>query len=152
MTDTLGRQHRVTVPRRSLSELVWAKRVERARNVLPQPWSEMVTTSESPFVTAITGFESDKASFFGGKLLLAGDALTQFRPHLGSSCNLPALQILTLLKVLSGEKSLADWEDEIISHGKEFAMRSIAAGEFGMTGKYPEGYVPLYKMENPPEV
>ncbi|KAF1996761.1 FAD/NAD(P)-binding domain-containing protein [Amniculicola lignicola CBS 123094] len=136
MTDRSGRKHRVTVPRGDLSEVVWAKRVERARTVLSSPWVEMVTTSESPFVTAITNSESDKAVFFGGKLLLAGDAFIQFRPHLGSSCNLPVLQALTLLK-----------EDQVLSHGKEFAMRSIAAGQFGMTGTYPEGYVPLYAMD-----
>ncbi len=107
----------------------------------------MVLNSESPFVTAVTGFESDKAAFLGGKLLLAGDALTQFRPHLGSSCNLPALQALMLAKVLKREKTIQDWEEQVVSFGKEFAMRSIAAGQFSMTGTYPEGYVPLYQVK-----
>lgn len=150
MTDKAGRQHRVTVPRDALSAAAWANRVLRARTVLPTPWQEMVVTSESPFVTAITGFESEKAVFFEGKLLLAGDALTQFRPHLGSSCNLPALQALKLIDVLAGKLPMSDWEVEIVSHGKEFAARSIAAGQFGMTGAYPQGYVPLYQQKQAP--
>lgn len=148
MTGTSGRQHRVTVPRGSLNEVVWAKRVERALSILPSPWSEMVTTSESPFVTAVTNFESDRAVFFEGKVLLAGDALTQFRPHLGSSCNLPALQALKLIEVLNNQKGIVEWENEVIAYGKEFAMRSIAAGHFGMTGAYPAGYIPLYQLNN----
>ncbi|KAH7396874.1 hypothetical protein DE146DRAFT_657993 [Phaeosphaeria sp. MPI-PUGE-AT-0046c] len=146
MTDMAGRQHRVTVPRDAVSTAAWASRVLRARKVLPSPWQEMVVTSESPFVTAITGFESEKAVFFEGKLLLAGDALTQFRPHLGSSCNLPALQALKLIDVLAGKLPISKWENEIVSYSKEFAARSIAAGQFGITGAYPQGYIPLYQQ------
>ncbi len=97
-------------------------------------------------MTAVTGFESDKAVFLNGKLLLAGDALTQCRPHLGSSCNLPALQALALLRVLKEEVTIAEWEKQVVSFAKEFAIRSAAAGQFGMTGRYPEGYTPLYKV------
>jgi hydroxymethylglutaryl-CoA reductase len=43
---------------------------------------------------------------FDGKLLLVGDALAQFRPHVGSSTNQAALDALLLEKVLKGEMGL----------------------------------------------
>jgi 2-polyprenyl-6-methoxyphenol hydroxylase-like FAD-dependent oxidoreductase len=106
-------------------------------------FSDVVWKSGSPLVTAVTNVQSSKAAFFDGKLLLCGDAFTQLRPHLGLGCNLAALQATTLAKVLKGDMKMDDWERDIIGYATEFSYRSAAMGQFGLTGKFPDGYVPL---------
>lgn len=85
-------------------------------------------------------FDNTKASFFGGKLLLAGEAFIQLRPHLGASCDIAGLSAITLPRVLSGEMSLEEWEKKVAQHAMEKAIGSRATGIFGMTGQWPEGY------------
>jgi len=142
MTDTLGHRHNKTVPRGRLRKEVWEKQCKKY--MLPAGWSEIIKKAELPFVTAVTSFEGTVASFCDQKILLVGEAFTQFRPHLGLSCNLAAVQALALAEVLNGEKSMGDWEEFSMQYAQEFATRSIAMGQFGLTGSWPEGYTPLY--------
>jgi len=146
MRDTSGRLRNGTVPKGYLSISAWEKRLSAAKPVLPDSWFDIVSQSQSPFVTAITSSEGIKASFFDGKLLLAGDAFAQMRPHLGLSCNQAALQALQLAKVLQGSITMEQWEKEVVEWSREFSVRSAAMGQFGLTGKYPEGYVPLHEI------
>ncbi|KAF2266738.1 FAD/NAD(P)-binding domain-containing protein [Lojkania enalia] len=147
MTDSSGRRRNVTVPKGYLSKTAWEKRLSSAKPALPDDWFEVVSQAQTPFVTAITSFDGTKASFFNGKLILAGDAFTQFRPHLGLSCDQAALQALQLTKVFSGEITLEQGEKVVLDWSREFSLRSAAMGQFGLTGKYPEGYVPLYVLK-----
>jgi hypothetical protein len=142
MTDTNGHRHNKTVPRGRLRKEVWEKHLSDHK--LPTGWNELISKSEEPFVTAITSFEGPSPRFCDGKVLLAGEAFTQFRPHLGLSCDLAAMQALTLDEVFVGEKTMAEYERVVGDYAEEFAMRSSAMGHFGLTGKWPEGYVPLY--------
>ena len=64
-------------------------------------------------VTSVTSIASPRAVFFNGKLLLVGDALAQFRPHVGSSTNQAALDALLLEKVFKGEIGLDQWEEQV---------------------------------------
>ena len=142
MTDESGHVHRQTVPRGQLSSTAWQKQLARAEAIFPAPWFEVIQKAKSPFVTLITSFESPRASFYGGKVLLAGEAFTQYRPHLGLSCDLAGFQALALVEVLKEAKTIEAWEMEVAEHAVEFATRSSATGHFAMTGKWPEGYVP----------
>jgi hypothetical protein len=142
MMDASGHVHRQTVPRGQLSSVSWQKQLARAEAIFPTPWFDVIQKAASPFVTAITSFESLRASFCGGKVLLAGEAFTQYRPHLGLSCDLAGFQALTLAEVLKGTKTVDEWEREVAEHALEFATRSSATGHFAMTGKWPDGYVP----------
>jgi hypothetical protein len=85
-------------------------------------------------------FDNTKASFFGGKLLLTGEAFIQLRPHLGASCDIAGLSAITLPQVLSGELPLEEWEQKVARHAMEKAIGSRATGMFGMTGQWPEGH------------
>jgi hypothetical protein len=143
MTDTTGYRHNQTVPRGFLSGKAWKKQLARAEDVLPVDWQNILRETAEPFVTAITGFESSKGAFCDAKILLAGEAFTQFRPHLGLSSNLSAIQALALAEVVQGSKTMTEWERDVLSYAQEFSVRSSAMGQFGMTGKWPEGYVPL---------
>lgn len=144
MTDSSGYRHGQTVPRGSVRPDVWKKQVSRAEEVLPAGFRDIVKETTSPLVTAITSFESPKALLCGGKVVLVGEAFTQLRPHLGLSSNLAAFQALTLANALKGQKSLAEWEEEVIKLGHEDSVRSSAMGTLGMTGSWPQGYVPPY--------
>jgi hypothetical protein len=110
-----------------------------------------LTGAKHPFLSIITSSENGKAAFMGGKLLLVLEAFTQIRPHLGLSSNLAAFQALELVNVLNGDKSVDEWEQDVVEYGQEFALRSKAVGHFGMTGKWPEGYVPPLPAEPVPE-
>ncbi|KAJ4288486.1 hypothetical protein N0V90_011722 [Kalmusia sp. IMI 367209] len=142
MADSLGHQHNKTVPRGRLRSDVWERQLKAYP--LSSPWYNVIRHTKEPFVTAITSFEGAAAAFHHGKLLLVGEAFTQFRPHLGLSCNLAAAQALQLVEVFDGDKSIEDWNTFSVQYAQEFSIRSKAMGQFGLTGKWPEGYVPLY--------
>ncbi|KAF1972610.1 hypothetical protein BU23DRAFT_580740 [Bimuria novae-zelandiae CBS 107.79] len=129
MTDTVGHRHNKTVPRGQLRDEVF---------------HELIHKSKDPFVTAITSHRGSASTFYNGKVFLAGEAYTQFRPHLGLSCDLAVLQALTLREALTGDKTMAEYEKAVGDYAAEFSMRSTAMDHFGLTGKWPEGYVPLY--------
>lgn len=142
MTDSNGHRHNKTVPRGNLRGEVWKKQL--ADYKLPAGWNELIHQSKQTFMTAVTSHEGSSSAFYDGKVLLAGEAFTQFRPHLGLSCDLAALQALTLSDVLTAEKTMSEYEKIVGDYAAEFSMRSSAMGHFGLTGKWPEGYVPLY--------
>ncbi|KAF1949997.1 FAD/NAD(P)-binding domain-containing protein [Byssothecium circinans] len=146
MTDSFGHRHNHTVPRGALSDKAWERQLKRAEEILPSFLLDIVRSADGPFsfVTAISSFDSSKASFYGGKVLLVGEAFTQFRPHLGLGSNLGAFQALALARMLNGEMDSRKWEDTVTAYAQEIALRSSATGHFGMTGKWPEGYIPPY--------
>ena len=138
MTDRKGVRHNVTVAASQLRPEAWALHRARRQAVIPPLWSKIFDLSTMPLLTAIRSFTNTKASFFGGKLLLVGEAFTQIRPHLGASCDIAALQAVTLPQVLSGAISFDEWETMVAEHAESKAVRSRATGIFGMTGKWPE--------------
>lgn len=142
MTDVKGHRHNKTVPRGHLRKEVWETQISDHK--LPNGWDELIRKSEEPFVTAVTSLEEPGTQFCNGKVLLVGEAFTQFRPHLGLSCDLAALQALTLGDVIEGNKTMAEYEELVTEYADEFSVRSSAMGHFGLTGRWPEGYTPLY--------
>lgn len=138
MTDAEGIRHNVTVAASAIRADAWASYRARRHAVLPPLWNELFELSGAPLLTAIRSFHNTKASFCAGKLLLAGEAYMQIRPHLGASCDIAALQALTLPEVLSGAISFEDYERRIADHATEKAARSRATGHFGLTGKWPD--------------
>ncbi len=87
MTEIDGYRHRATLPIGKMRLSVWAAQEARGREVLPAPFQELVGKIEQPFITAVSDIASPQASFFDGKLLLVGDALSLFRPNIGASTN-----------------------------------------------------------------
>ncbi|CAO2648158.1 Nn.00g090800.m01.CDS01 [Neocucurbitaria sp. VM-36] len=126
MTDVNGKHHSVTMPARILRPEVWEAQLSRKKDSLSPLWYSIFSQSDLPLLTAVHSFENSKASFFNGKLLLAGEAFTQIRPHLGASCDIAAVQALSLAKVLVGEKSVKEWEDNVAEYATEKAIRSRA--------------------------
>ena len=128
MTDVDGHRHRSTVPPGKMRPEVWAKQQAHGRSVLAAPVKELVDKITSPFVTAISDFQAPQASFFDGRLLLVGDALSLFRPHIAQSTNQAATDCMFLRKVLQGEMNFPEWEKEVMQYAHLTRMRSNLVG------------------------
>jgi len=141
MTDKDGTRHNHTVPAELLHPESWKTQLTRRKDATSRLWQHLfaISTANSlPLLTAIRSFDNPSSSFFDGKLLLAGEALAQIRPHLGASCNIPALQALTLAQVLKGEKTRGEAEQEILEYASKQAIASKVTGISGMTGESPK--------------
>ena len=106
MTDRLGKVHRVTIPVGLIQEKVWTRQKEFAVQTLPAPFAELVGSTEMPFIQSITDVLASKITGFGGKLLLAGDAVAGFRPHTAASTNQAAYHAGLVKRVMKGELEL----------------------------------------------
>ena len=130
MTDVDGHFHRSTVTPGKIREEVWATQCAYGNEVLAPPYKELVNKITQPFITAISDYAASKASYFDGKLLLVGDALALFRPHIGSSTNQCAMDCLLLERVLQKQMSLSEWERRVTLHARITRLWSIAWGTY----------------------
>ena len=128
MTDVTGKRHHNTLPIGKMSPAVWDKQKAIAAETLPAPYSEIISKTMQPFITTVTDIASPQASFFNGKLLLVGDALVPFRPHVACSTNQAALNALLLGKLLKKEITLAQWESRVMGYAHVTRLRSISWG------------------------
>jgi 2-polyprenyl-6-methoxyphenol hydroxylase-like FAD-dependent oxidoreductase len=139
MTDAKGALHNYTVTADLLRPEAWRLQLARRKDTVSSLWHRLFaisTVSRLPLLTAIRSFDNTSASFFDRKLLLVGEAFSLIRPHMGASCSIPALQALTLVDVLKGEKTWNEVEKEVVSYSTKQATVSEATGVFGMTGKW----------------
>ena len=137
MTDVDGNQHRNTVLAGKVQPHLWEKQKVYAASVLPAPFINVISKVSQPFVQRITDMEqASKASFFGGKLFIAGDALSQFRPHIASSTNQAALNALLLEKYLLGEISAEEREVQCLDYATATSTKSVAWGTINQHGKF----------------
>ena len=135
MTDKDGYRHRTTLPIGKMRDEVWAKQKDFATEVLPAPFAELVNKTTQPFVSTVADIPLPSgATFFDGKLLLVGDALQAFRPHVASSTNQAALHALLLEKVLKDELSLEEWERQALQYAHVTRLRSIVWGSYYQFG------------------
>lgn len=145
LDDSQGKQHHETLPAGKIQPEIWARQQARAVNEKLQfPFLELVHKIKQPFITAVSDTSASQASFLGGKLLLVGDALTLFRPHVGLATNQGAFHALLLKKVLVGEISIAEWEIQVLEYANLTLLRSIAFGAF-----FQYGWVSYFLCEVP---
>lgn len=148
MTDVDGKRHNLTVPAEVLQPKTWETQLSRRADMVTPFWRELFAQSTKnglPLLNAVRSVHNTKYSFYGGKLLLAGEAFMQVRPHLGASSSISALQAMVLGDVLEGKKTAEEAEKEILDYANDQFEGSEATGIFGMTGKYPEGHVPFWE-------
>ena len=134
MTDNMGHRHRFTLPPGSISPAVWEKQKTYARKVLAAPFVELVEKTNLPFISSVSEAQMPKASYFNGKLIFVGDALSQFRPHIALSANQAAMNALLLEKVMLGEISMKQWEKEVLHYGNEKRLLSRVVGMLAQFG------------------
>ena len=134
MTDVEGHRHRSTLPPGKIRPEVWAKQQAKGRQLLAAPIRELVEIIKVPFVTAVRDFRAPQACFLDGKLLLVGDALSLFRPHIAQSTNQSATDCLLLEKVLKGDMETSQWEKEVIQYAHITRLQSNVFGTKRLAG------------------
>lgn len=108
-----------------------------AKKVLPPQFAEIVCDTKQPFIQAITDVVSPGNSFFHGKLLLIGDAVADFRPHLAASTSQAALDAQKLHELMNGEIGLGQWEEETMEFAKNMQRRGVEMGQRSQFGHHP---------------
>ncbi|KAI9820438.1 MAG: hypothetical protein M1832_003771 [Thelocarpon impressellum] len=136
MTDRDGASHHFTMPAGKMREELWLSQKERAEEILPPQFCELLKKTETPFVQAITDVLSPKVLFFDNKLLLLGDALAGFRPHTAASTSQAALHALLLANVMGGEMSWAEYEGKVLDFARDMSAHGIALGEQSQFGEF----------------
>ncbi|KAL8769659.1 MAG: hypothetical protein Q9209_004456 [Squamulea sp. 1 TL-2023] len=102
-TDCEGKRHHTTVPTGKIRPDLWQQQCQRVALLLPEPYKEVLSKLSQPFLQVITDYCSPRASFSGGKILLVGEALTLFRPHIAFSTNQAAFDCRMVEKLLGGK-------------------------------------------------
>lgn len=136
MTDVDGHRHHNTLPIGKMRKDVWAKQRAYGNEVLTPPFVELINKIDQPFITAISDTIAPRASFFDGKLLLVGDALALFRPHIAASTNQAALHCLLLAKALEGAMSFTEWERRVMDYARVTRLRSNTWGTYYLSGYF----------------
>ncbi|KAK0515469.1 hypothetical protein JMJ35_001503 [Cladonia borealis] len=134
MTDVDGHRHRSTLPPGKIRPEVWARQQAKGRQLLAAPVRELVEIIKVPFVTAVSDFRAPQACFLDSKLLLVGDALSLFRPHIAQSTNQSATDCLLLEKVFTGDMEISQWEKEVMQYAHMTRLQSNVFGTKRMSG------------------
>lgn len=134
MTDISGQTHRSTLQPGMLRPEVWEQQVKFAQANFPAPFIELVEKTSQPFVAAVSDNSCDHATFINGKVILVGDALALFRPHIALSANQAAYDCLELQKVLKGEISMKQWERNVLGYAAKTRQLSVVVGTFSQYG------------------
>ena len=113
------------------------------------PFAELLSKPQEVFVTKITDAISEKASFHDGRVLLVGDALAAFRPHLAVATEQAAKHCLGLGEVWEGKKTIEQWEGEAMAYGRRIWLASRLLGAFGCRGaELPSNELDLIRNES----
>ncbi|THX20164.1 FAD/NAD(P)-binding domain-containing protein [Aureobasidium pullulans] len=134
MTDIFGQTHHSTLQPGMLRPEVWEQQVKFAQANFAAPFVELVENTSQPFVAAVSDDICDRATFMNGKVILVGDALALFRPHIALSANQAAYDCLELQKVLKGEMSMKHWERNVLGYATKTRQLSVVVGTFSQYG------------------
>ncbi|KAL6720040.1 hypothetical protein ACLMJK_001961 [Lecanora helva] len=134
MTDSDGHRHRNTLPPGKMRPEVWSKQKSYAQSELARPFAELVEKTTQPFISSVSDTIAPSASFFDGKLLLVGEALALFRPHIALSANQAAVDCLLLKKRLDGDITMKEWERRVLQYGARTRLLSIVSGNWTQFG------------------
>lgn len=138
MTDVDDHYHRRTLPAGRMRPEVWLRQKAYAAQLLTPPFLELVHKTTHPFIATVNDCAAPQASFFDGRLLLVGEALTLLRPHTGMSFNHAAVSCLLLEKVFKEEIDIAQWEREMLRYREKTRLLAIAVGcylQFGLLNR-----------------
>ena len=134
LTDTAGRTHSNTVTSGLVRPDVWRKHLATTLPAMSAPFAALLSIAQQPFVTKVNDALSDKAAFHDGKVVLVGDALAAFRPHLAVATEQAARHCLGLAGVWEGETTVEQWAREVTGYGKKMWLASRLLGVFGLGG------------------
>lgn len=137
MMDNRGKRHAITLPVGSMNPKVWSKQKEYASQVLPPQYAEAINKTQRPFIQAVTDNISPQNSFFGGKVLLVGDALAGFRPHTAASTGQAAFDALRMGEWLGGDLDKSAYDEKVLEFAKTLQEKGVMLGERSQFGRHP---------------
>ncbi|KAI1363204.1 FAD/NAD(P)-binding domain-containing protein [Xylaria arbuscula] len=129
MTDREGRRRAITMPPGMTSPEAWEKQRVLARERLPRQFAEIVCGSTKPFVQAITDVLSPEHEYWGGRVVLIGDALAGFRPHTVASTSQAAFDAMVFADYLGGRVSREEWKRQTLGFARYIHKRGVDMGE-----------------------
>ncbi|KAF7984140.1 hypothetical protein HWV62_16786 [Athelia sp. TMB] len=139
MTSKENKKHRFSLPMGGMRDEIRSRQRSYARKVLPPQFAELVDKTEHPFIQAITDVAPSQASFYEGKVLLVGDAVCGFRPHIAASTSQAALHAQLLDRMLQGEINLENWERQVMEYASRVSKQGISMGDRSQFGNHPLG-------------
>lgn len=129
--DINGRSHHGFVPKGYVRHDIWFSRLEKAKHLpLPESFLEVATKIREPSVQMITDYCSSRAAFENGRVLLVGDAISQFRPHAALGVSQAAFHALAVKDYLSGRISWQQWERKVLRYSHLHWCMNIWWGDF----------------------
>lgn len=144
MTDKDGKKHHVTLPPGGVASNIWMRQQDYAKEVLPPQFVELVEKTEVPFVQAITDAIAPSALLSGGRVLLLGDALANFRPHTAASTNQASMDAMTLAEAIEellegadGAEVLKEWERKVMQLARNVQRFGVQIGNRSQFGVHP---------------
>jgi 2-polyprenyl-6-methoxyphenol hydroxylase-like FAD-dependent oxidoreductase len=127
------------VPRGKIQPKIWQRVRDRSEEVVLNPhFIDLLRHTSEPFVSAIRDCKATQSVFWGGKVLLVGDAFALCRPHAGGSTSQAAFQAAELKKVLEGDTDLEEWERQCVESAGRELERSLGAAKFFFGGAMPQ--------------
>lgn len=130
-TDIHGNHHHNTVPRGLVQPSVWERVLNSRLSQMVDPFAKLLAKTKKPFVTKISDALCTSPSFYNGHVILVGDALATFRPHIGVATEQAALHCLVMNKMSRGENALTTHTREVGVHSKSMWLLNRLVGEFG---------------------
>lgn len=131
ITDVSGKEHHNTVPQGMVRSDVWKRTCDVIMPQMAAPFVELLSKTTTPFVTKVNDALYNTASFYDDHLILVGDALATFRPHIARATEQAAFQCLSLAKVWANEQTYQQWDHEVGVYAKRMCLLSIVVGKFG---------------------
>ena len=134
LTDSDGKRHRNSIPRGKMRKDIWEIQRTYGNGILNVVFCELINKTTEPFLSVIQDYAATKAAFFDGKVLLIGDALATFRPHLALSLNQSAVNAYLLESYIRRQITLKALEGQLVKYGRLTQLKNVVFGNFFLYG------------------
>ncbi|MFY4814355.1 FAD binding domain-containing protein [Haloarcula sp. AONF1] len=130
-TDTTGASQQFSVSPGQLRGPVETRQRERAAEILPPVFTDLVTTTAAPFVQAIYDLQIPQMTV--DRVCLLGDAAFVARPHTAAGTSKAASDAVELKAALDRHSSLGDalasWDDARTNYGARLVAQGKRMGD-----------------------
>ncbi|KAH8896855.1 FAD binding domain-containing protein [Thozetella sp. PMI_491] len=131
LTDINGTLHQNTVQANLIPPETWKQQFAGVVGQMLPPVVELISKTSQPFVTKVNDMHCKIPSFYDGRVVLVGDAMTAIRPHSAIASDHAATHCSLLSKVWRNEMSMAMWDRAVLFTGERLALQSRALGILG---------------------
>lgn len=105
---------------------IWQRQIQLAKRMMQPEMVELMEKIKNPFVSIISSIASPRAAYFNNRLFLIGDALSQKQPNTGQGTNLAATDATSLVSMIAGDISPAEWEAQVVKASQRERLKSVA--------------------------